>query len=256
MSFHDPHRLTLTTEDSVSFSVQLASPLLRAFALGIDIMVILGTLSLVRILLILFKLLGPDAYIAINVLVTFVVSIGYFMLLEWIWSGQTIGKRIMGIRVMDASARRLSSSQIVIRNLFRSLDMLPYFYFVGGCVSMCSKRFQRLGDHVADTLVVRTRRRPHPEIRNLPPMKFNSLKKYPRLEASLRRELGPQEAELLARALLRRDELSPEARLDVFHQLASHLQSQFKFPPEILATSDEIFIRNCVDTLYRNLKEF
>lgn len=251
-----PFRLTLVTEDSVSFSVQPASPVLRAFAVGIDLMVLFGAMSLLQLALILFKILGDDVYDALLLVAGFLFYLGYFMLMEWGWQGQTLGKKIMGLRVMDASARRLTPSQVVIRNLFRMLDMFPIFYAVGGVASLFSRRFQRLGDHAADTLVVRTHLHAHPAVRNLQDVKYNTLRDHPRLESALRRKFGPHEAALLARALLRREELDPAGRVRLYGELADFARGALPSAPEVLdGLGDEALLRNCVDSLYRHRRE-
>ena len=53
----------------------------------------------------------------------FVMSIGYAIVLEWRWRGQTIGKRLLGLRVMDVQGLRLQSAQIALRNLLRVVDI-------------------------------------------------------------------------------------------------------------------------------------
>ena len=74
---------------------------------------------------------------------------------EWYWRGQTVGKRVLKLRVMDEQALRLEFSQIVVRNLLRFVDFLPGLYLVGGTACVLSRRFQRLGDLAANTIVVR-----------------------------------------------------------------------------------------------------
>lgn len=134
---------------------------------------------------------------------------------------------------MDAQARRLTGAQVVIRTLFRTLDMFPYFYFVGGLVSLCSRHFQRLGDHVAGTVVIRTQRISPPALQDLPAIKFNTLRAHPRTEAHLHKEISPKEAEVILQALIRRDELDPESRLRVYRELASGIRKKLRLPADV-----------------------
>ena len=62
----------------------------------------------------------------------FVVWIGYGILFEWFWRGQTPGKRLFRLRVMDVNGLRLQFHQILMRNLLRAVDSLPACYLVGG----------------------------------------------------------------------------------------------------------------------------
>ena len=81
---------------------------------------------------------------------------GYFIVLEGL-SGQTIGKRLFGLIVVSRDGTPITFRQSIARNLLRMVDgMLNYV--VGLVVMLVSQDRQRIGDHVADTLVVRARR--------------------------------------------------------------------------------------------------
>ena len=84
------------------------------------------------------------------------LSLIYAVVSEWVWRGQTVGKRLMGLRVVDARGLRLEPSQVIVRNLMRLLDALPALYLVGGIACVFSRHRQRLGDLAAGTVVVRT----------------------------------------------------------------------------------------------------
>jgi len=189
------------------------------------------------------------------VLSYFVISIGYGILLEWIWRGQTMGKRVLRLRVVDAEGLRLQINQVVIRNLLRFVDMLPAFYLVGGVVSLLNRRYQRLGDIAANTVVVRAPKLSEPDLDQLLAGKYNSLREHPHLEARLRQRVSPAEAAVAMRALLRREGLDPRARVELFGELAEHFRAVVTFPPEAVeGMPDEQYVRNVVDVLYRARK--
>ena len=53
----------------------------------------------------------------------------------------------------------------------------------------------------------------------------------------------------------RRDEMEPIARARLFKQLVAAFRQQVQFSDEVIgAMSDEQYIRNCVDTIYRMAK--
>jgi uncharacterized RDD family membrane protein YckC len=85
-----------------------------------------------------------------------VAAITYFALLEGLF-GDTIGKAVVGIRVTDLNGRPAGWRAVLIRNVLRLIDYLPGFYLVGALVARFSPRRQRIGDHLAGTLVVPTR---------------------------------------------------------------------------------------------------
>src|SRR5206468_250385 len=76
---------------------------------------------------------------------------------EALWSGKTLGKRLMHLRVVDARGGPVTVGQAVVRNLVRAVDFLPLYYAVGAIAIFASPRNQRLGDLAAGTVVVRER---------------------------------------------------------------------------------------------------
>jgi uncharacterized RDD family membrane protein YckC len=92
--------------------------------------------------------------LAIGIAIPFLLHWGYFTLFEAFWNGQTPGKRLMKLRVIQQSGRALGLFESMGRNLIRFIDMLPVFYFVGALCVFVNRRQQRLGDMAAGTLVV------------------------------------------------------------------------------------------------------
>ena len=81
---------------------------------------------------------------------------GYFIVLEG-WSGQTVGKWLFGVIVVSRDGSPITFRQSLARNLLRAIDGILN-YAVGLVVMLVSQDRQRIGDHVAGTLVVRARR--------------------------------------------------------------------------------------------------
>ena len=245
------HLLQIRTPEGIVFSLQLAGPMSRALAWLVDLVCLIGIAMLLGSLTQWMGLISPDFAQAISALLFFGVSIGYGIALEWLWQGQTIGKRLLRLRVMDASGMRLHLSQVVLRNLLRAVDMLPLLYLVGGVACFFSRRSQRLGDFAANTVVVRNARRVEPDLNALLEGKYNSLRDHPHLGARLRQRTSPAEAALALQAILRRDTLEPAARLELFAEIADHFRSKVPFPAETTATlAAEQYVRNVVDVLY------
>jgi uncharacterized RDD family membrane protein YckC len=95
------------------------------------------------------------ALIAIYALLNFLIWWGYYMLFEWLWHGQTPGKRSARIRVVRADGAPLSFMPVAVRNLVRIVDFLPAGYGVGVITMFCNRQSRRLGDFAAGTLVVK-----------------------------------------------------------------------------------------------------
>ena len=85
-----------------------------------------------------------------------VVTIAYFVLLEVLF-GQTVGKAIVGLKVTDLAGGPIGWRPALIRNVLRVIDWFPGFYLLGALVARFSRRRQRLGDHLAGTIVVPSR---------------------------------------------------------------------------------------------------
>lgn len=100
---------------------------------------------------------GEKWLIAALILVHFVMYWGYFTLFEAFWNGQTPGKKLFKIRVIQDSGRQITFFESMTRNLIRIVDMLPSFYLIGIIAMACNRQHKRLGDLAAGTLVVHER---------------------------------------------------------------------------------------------------
>ena len=234
------------------FPLLLASPIVRFLARIMDIVILLILLWAITLVAKIIRILGMDIYMAVIAIVWFLLSFGYPILLEWFWRGQTVGKKIMRIRVMDEQGLRLQFSQIVIRNLLRFIDALPAFYLVGGTACVLNAKGQRLGDIAANTIVVYHPKIMEPNLDQILPGKYNSFREYPHLAARLHQHISPQEAGIALQALTRRDLLEDDTRLELFEKIKTHMSNAVKFPPESTdGISDEQYVRNVVDILFK-----
>ena len=244
--------LLIKTPEGIVFSLLLAGPITRFLAWVVDFAVIAAAAGVARGLLSFAGLISIDLSRGLTVLAYFFISIGYGMTAEWRWRGQTIGKRLLRLRVMDAQGLTLRFSQVVIRNILRFVDSLPLFYAVGGVACLFSRRAQRLGDIAADTIVIRIPETMNPDLDQIFAGKYNSLRDYPHLCSRLRQRTTPQEAALALQAVLRREEFDPVSRVALFRKIDAHFRSIVEFPEEAMhGITDEQHVRNVVDILYR-----
>jgi uncharacterized RDD family membrane protein YckC len=245
--------LHIKTPEGITFALPLAGPVARFLAWIVDFACIFVIMMAINMGIQVTQIVSFDFARAASIISYFVVSIGYGILCEWYYKGQTFGKRLMSVRVMDIQGLRLQFSQIVIRNLLRFIDSLPVCYLVGGLSCLLSPKSQRLGDLAANTIVIREPRIPRPDLEQLLTHKYNSLRDYPHLVARLRHHTSPHEANIALQALLRRDELDPNARVELFAQIAEHFKKIISFPLEVIeGITDEQFVRNVVDALIQS----
>ena len=248
--------LIIRTPEGIVFTQLLAGPVTRFLAWLADAMVVLALVSALSLCFAFFGFFSPDLAQALNFLGYFVLSIGYGIGCEWKWRGQTLGKKFLRLRVVDAEGLKLQFNQIVTRNLLRFIDSLPLFYFVGGVTCWFSPKCQRLGDIAANTVVIRTPKVTEPDLDQLLAGKYNSLRSYPHLAARLRQRVTPAEAAIALQAVMRRDTFEPVARVELFEELAVHFRAKAEFPPEATdGLADEQFLRNVVDVIYRTRQE-
>jgi len=78
----------------------------------------------------------------------------YHPVLEVLMRGRTPGKRMAGVRIVKRDGGVPGVGPLLIRNLFRLIDSLPFLYLVGLVATMLTKQCVRIGDIAAGTLLV------------------------------------------------------------------------------------------------------
>ena len=248
-------RISIQTPEGVSFSLYLAGPYTRFLAWLLDVLIMAAVSTSVMSAANSVGALVGNLALAIAVLFLFAFAFGYRIVMEWYFRGQTVGKRILRLRVIDAGGLRLQFHQVVLRNLIRVVDMMPLAYALGGGVMLFNQRNQRLGDIAANSIVTYLPQDSPPDFAKVLPGKYNSFREYPHLEARLRQQVSPEEADLLVRALMRRNTLDATARINLFKDLTEHFREKVAFPDGvILGITDEQYLRNTVDSVFRGKK--
>ena len=101
---------------------------------------------------------APKWVYALLIILLFLLQTGYFAFFEWLWNGQTPGKRWLKLRVIREDGRPITFWEAAVRNLLRIFDMMPApFYSIGLICVFINERDQRVGDMVAGSVVVRER---------------------------------------------------------------------------------------------------
>ena len=130
--------------------MRFASLFQRSLAFLIDIMLIIIAVMMLSIPI----KYAPSAMQLLMAVAIFPLIFLYFILLEHL-TGQTIGKKIMKIAVINQHGKKPTIKQAVIRNILRIIDSLPIFYILGVLLILLTKQKQRLGDIIAHTIVVK-----------------------------------------------------------------------------------------------------
>ncbi len=243
--------LVIETPEGVLFSYQLATPVARGLAWVVDAAGIGAASYFLGMTVRMLGFLSRDLAEALAVALYFVISVAYGIVLEWRWRGQTVGKRVLGLRVIDAQGLRLHFSQIAIRNLLRAVDGLPVLYLVGAGAAFLNRKGQRLGDLAANTVVAIERHRTEPDLEQIAPAKYNSLLAYPHLAARLRSTAKPEAVGIAVRALAQRDSYEPSARMELFRELADYFRKLAPFPESAVeGLTDEQYVRSALRVIY------
>ena len=154
----------IKTPEFVSLQFRLAGLGSRAAAMIIDQAIL--TLTQIALILLLVFTTSSDMWqmmeygwmVAIMIIVLFAVNWGYFFVGEYFFNGKTIGKNIIGIRVIQENGHSITLLSALIRNLLRIVDMLPTSYFLGIILVFLHSKHKRLGDMAAGTIVVHERK--------------------------------------------------------------------------------------------------
>ncbi len=185
--------LIIETPERVPLHFALASIGNRFIACAIDhaIQVLALTLIIIASLVLAnfssierFLSSAPKWVYAVMGILVFLILSSYFAFFEWIWSGQTPGKRWLKLRVIREDGRPITFWEAAVRNLLRTFDMMPTpFYSIGLISVFYSTRDQRVGDMVAGTVVIREREAEAPA--------FDQVFATPVSDPALRRSFKP-----------------------------------------------------------------
>lgn len=219
---HLEDRLNIDTPEGVSIEVTLAGLGSRFGAAALDIM-IQGALLLAATLAL--GLAGSAVsgdlgmfLTGIGTLVVAGVVLGYYLVFEVLNGGRTPGKAAFGIRVASTDGTPLSLGAVTLRTLMRLIDFLPAAYAIGAISIAATARNQRLGDVVANTVVIRDRQ----------PAQAAAVTPAADPEGWDVATVSFQEVELVRRFVERRPELSPDARAQLAGELAGRLRPKVR----------------------------
>lgn len=140
----------IETPEGVSLRLHAAGALPRAQAWIIDF----GLRALILAVILGVLVQFGKAGVGIGLLCMFTAFWAYGVVCEVWFGGQTIGKRLIGLRVVNADGTPVTLLPSVLRNLLRVVDMLPGVYGVGLVSCLFDRHFRRIGDIVGGTMVV------------------------------------------------------------------------------------------------------
>jgi uncharacterized RDD family membrane protein YckC len=198
----------------------------------------------------IFGALPKTWLLALAVLAYGIVDLGYFLVFEAVWSGQTPGKRLQKLRVIKVNGQPIGWLESSIRNILRAVDILLGFYPLGLLVMFLSSRSQRIGDYAAGTVVIVERRREVPMDRT----RLRSLAKVNLAELELYiLSLQAKQYQIIRSFLQRREAMDDSHRRELARTLVQRLIKKWPISarPEI---PDEDFLEVIVGLYERSKK--
>lgn len=236
--------VVITTPEHVPIRLEPAGAGSRFLATLIDfflVSAIAGTAGTILVMTL------PSIGMAVAITFNFVLTWGWHVFFETKKQGRTPGKRALKLRVIDARGLPVSLYQSLVRNIVRVLDFAPAFYGIGGVATLLSPSHRRLGDLVADTLVIRDAQPLAYKGQLAADRRHNSLR-TPRVLRLIRNRISLEEREFLLTLCLRADRMSAAARYDLMQEVAAEYRRKLGVEEESL--SGENFVRDLTAVLF------
>ena len=155
------HDLAVLSPEKSILTYQLAGIGGRVLAHFVDLIAVFAVLIGVGTIVGFTGILGEGAATLSSTLyLVFLSSFPflYFILFEALWNGQTPGKKMMSLKVRMSDGTAVTPLAAIGRNLLRPADIMPGTYFVGLLAMFTTPKSQRIGDLVANTVVVYEKR--------------------------------------------------------------------------------------------------
>jgi uncharacterized RDD family membrane protein YckC len=213
----------VVTPERITLVLPLAGPARRFVAFLLDQMLLMA-LILAAIALILVLSMGSRAGLGPILLAYFVLTWSYGAFCEGVFDGQTFGKYALGIRVVSENGVAITASQAVLRNLVGVVDgLVPFCFLVGLSSMIVSRRFQRVGDLAAGTIVMIEDRPISRPIARVSSREVDALLEWlPRRVAA-----GPKLARVVSDYVDQRRRFTPPRRAEMAEYLARPLRERY-----------------------------
>jgi uncharacterized RDD family membrane protein YckC len=221
----------IVTPERIILQYPLAGPSRRFVAYLID-QILLVVLILLALLALLVLALGSMAGWGPALVAYFLLTWGYGAFCEGVFNGQTLGKYLLGIRVVSERGVAISGAQAILRNLVGSADgLLPFCFQIGLASMVLTRKFQRLGDLAAGTMVVIEERRHNRPITRIAEPEVEELLPWLPQQITASSEL----ARALSDYVQERLRYAPPRRAEMAEPLAGPLRKRFGLSERIAA---------------------
>lgn len=245
MTQHDEHKAIIITPEHVPIQLVTAGLASRFLAILLDSLIVIAISAMIHLILYLLAPFGLKEAIAIAII--FLLQWSYHIYFDVKKGGQTPGKHLCGLRVVDSRGLPITFQQSLVRNVVRVLDFAPIFYGLGGLVSLFDRNHRRLGDIVADTLVIQEREAVDYSRQLADPRRFNTLK-TPQITRKIRHRVTLEEREFLLALCLRASKMETKARFDIMDRVGIYYRAKLEIDDSYV--SNENIVRDLTHILW------
>lgn len=114
---------TLMPPEGVPLTLPIAGVGVRLAAQITDILITTTAAVCLVILLLVMDLTSPQTMVAVGALLFFLIRVPYYICAELAWNGQTLGKKLMKIKVVSHDGGPLTAHALVLRNLMKEAEI-------------------------------------------------------------------------------------------------------------------------------------
>ncbi|MDA7910150.1 RDD family protein [Mariniblastus sp.] len=271
--------MMVKTPENISFQYEISGPFYRFNAYIVDLIFAFGGYFAVValfyfILLLVVGLVNQSlgisaAFFQLFAGITYgLVLVGFFLVywfygayMETRFNGQTLGKRLCGIRVISVDGHAIDGVQATLRNFFRFLDIMPIVplqmllgldsqvlfaiptFLIGLVVMSLNRKFQRVGDLVAGTVVIFEEKKYRPDL-----IEFDD-ERVPNLADLIPADFVASRGltQVVAEFAEKRKYLGPQRSADIAKHLAVPLMERFGIPAD---TDPDLFMCSLYHRLF------
>jgi uncharacterized RDD family membrane protein YckC len=172
----------------------------------------------------------------------FILVLFYTLINETLLQGSSLGKLIVGLKVVRLDGTKVSFSDLFIRWIFRCFDIWLSVFSVAIISNNLTENRQRLGDILAGTTVVSTKY----DDKKLSLAKIkskNSLEKYEQ-KYDLIKSFSEEEMVLVKNCLYRKRKYNNKAHLDVFNEMVLKVAKRLELRET--PKDKELFVRSVI----------
>lgn len=144
----------ITTTQNVTITYQLGSLWQRILGFILDVVILFAAYWLIMLLLGISLAFIGSGFVRIIAMSFPFLFLGYFIVSGIYLNGQTLGKKALNLKIMKYNGREIQVGTVLIREIFLFVEVMLTLGTLGALLIGASDRNQRLGDILANTVVV------------------------------------------------------------------------------------------------------